>query len=124
MSTDNGTTDEFRVDTEWFDGTAVLTVAGDLDLSTVAVLQDAVDAVIGSELASLIIDLTGVDFLASAGMTVLVTSHQSVGDRPFSVVAHGAATARPLQLVGLDEAFAIHPTRDDALSAVGGSVGS
>ena len=84
------------------------------------ILQDAVDAVRDEATEALVVDLTGVDFLASAGMTVLVQSHQSVPDGVvFSVVATGAATARPLQLVGLDETFPIHASRQDALAATG-----
>lgn len=119
MSIAENTTDAFRVDTEWHDDAAILTVVGELDLATAPILQDAVDAVRTTASSALIIDLTGVDFLASAGMTVLVTSHQAVGDDvAFAVVARGAATARPLQLVGLDETFPVLETREAALAAV------
>ena len=119
MSIAGNTTDSFRVDTEWHDDAAILTVVGELDLATAPILQDAVDAVRTTVSSALVIDLTGVDFLASAGMTVLVTSHQAVSDDvAFAVVARGAATARPLQLVGLDEAFPVLDTREAALAAV------
>ncbi|MBT1193182.1 STAS domain-containing protein [Rhodococcoides kroppenstedtii] len=120
MSVAENSTDSFRVDTELQNGAAILTVVGELDLATAPILQDAVDAVRDEATEALVVDLTGVDFLASAGMTVLVQSHQSVPDGVvFSVVATGAATARPLQLVGLDETFPIHASRQDALAATG-----
>ncbi|AMY19795.1 MULTISPECIES: STAS domain-containing protein [Nocardiaceae] len=120
MSVAENSTDSFRVDTELQNGAAILTVVGELDLATAPILQDAVDAVRGEATEALVVDLTGVEFLASAGMTVLVQSHQSVPDGVvFSVVATGAATARPLQLVGLDETFPIHASRQDALAATG-----
>ncbi|MFC7956977.1 STAS domain-containing protein [Rhodococcoides kroppenstedtii] len=120
MSVAENSTDSFRVDTELQNGAAILTVVGELDLATAPILQDAVDAVRNEATEALVVDLTGVDFLASAGMTVLVQSHQSVPDGViFSVVATGAATARPLQLVGLDETFPIHASRQDALAATG-----
>ncbi|MBY6435915.1 STAS domain-containing protein [Rhodococcus kroppenstedtii] len=120
MSVAENSTDSFRVDTELQNGAAILTVVGELDLATAPILQDAVDAVRNEATKALVVDLTGVDFLASAGMTVLVQSHQSVPDGViFSVVATGAATARPLQLVGLDETFPIHASRQDALAATG-----
>ncbi|MBY6351060.1 STAS domain-containing protein [Rhodococcoides corynebacterioides] len=122
MSVAENSTDSFRVDTELQNGAAILTVVGELDLATAPILQDAVDAVRNEATEALVVDLTGVDFLASAGMTVLVQSHQSVPDGVvFSVVATGAATARPLQLVGLDETFPIHASRQDALAATGGA---
>ncbi|MBY6365544.1 STAS domain-containing protein [Rhodococcoides corynebacterioides] len=118
MSVAENSTDSFRVDTELQNGAAILTVVGELDLATAPILQDAVDAVRSEATEALVVDLTGVEFLASAGMTVLVQSHQSVPDGvTFSVVAVGAATARPLQLVGLDETFPIHASRQDALAA-------
>ncbi len=121
MSVAENSTDSFRVDTELQNGAAILTVVGELDLATAPILQDAVDAVRSEATEALVVDLTGVDFLASAGMTVLVQSHQSVSEGVvFSVVATGAATARPLQLVGLDETFPIHASRQDALAATGG----
>ncbi|MGB3771380.1 MAG: STAS domain-containing protein [Rhodococcus sp. (in: high G+C Gram-positive bacteria)] len=119
MSISENSAEAFRVDTESVDGTTVLTVVGELDLATASILRDAVDSARRHTQTGLVIDLAGVDFLASAGMTVLVTSHQSMGEGVhFAVVARGAATARPLQLVGLDEAFPVLDTREAALAAV------
>ncbi|BCI92312.1 hypothetical protein NIIDMKKI_75180 [Mycobacterium kansasii] len=46
------------------------------------------------------------DFLASAGMTVLVTANaQVVAPTRFAVVADGPATSRPIKLMGIDSVF-------------------
>jgi anti-anti-sigma regulatory factor len=51
----------------------------------------------------LIVDLSEVDFLASAGMSVFIAgNHAANGARPFGVVADGPCTARPMKLMGLD----------------------
>lgn len=94
----------------------VLFVTGTVDLSTASHLSSAVADVVAQRPAGVIIDMSGTDFLASAGMTALVDAHDEiVPDGAFAVVAHGPSTARPLQLVGLDQVFTLYPTLDDAL---------
>lgn len=51
------------------DGTALLTVAGEIDMSNTDVLTSALDSVSGP----LVLDLTAVDYLDSAGLSVLFT---------------------------------------------------
>jgi anti-sigma B factor antagonist len=97
-------------------GALVLTVRGDVDALTAPGLTEAIhDAPLGQPV---IVDLSEVDFLASAGMTVLVSAHQRFSpDAQFMVVADGPATSRPLKLMGLDSVLALYPTLDEALSA-------
>ncbi|MCV7230475.1 STAS domain-containing protein [Mycolicibacterium komossense] len=102
----------------WSGRTAVLTVSGTLDMLTADTLQDAVGAALRTGPLGLIIDLTAVTFLASAGMSVLIATHDvTEPDIPFAVVAHGFVTARPLALTGLTAVIAVHPTLGAALSA-------
>ncbi|MGK5447872.1 STAS domain-containing protein [Streptomyces radiopugnans] len=49
------------------DGTALLTVAGEVDMSNTDVLAAALDSTAGR----LVLDLTAVDYLDSAGLSVL-----------------------------------------------------
>ncbi|MDO0924726.1 STAS domain-containing protein [Streptomyces sp. TG1A-8] len=51
------------------DGTRRLTVVGEIDMSNVSVLADALEATAGP----LVVDLTAVDYLDSAGLSVLFT---------------------------------------------------
>jgi anti-anti-sigma regulatory factor len=63
--------------------------------------------------------LTDVNFLASAGISALIPSANSAGEETtFAVVAHGASTARPMKLVGVDRSFAIYSSLDDALAGL------
>jgi anti-sigma B factor antagonist len=104
---------------DYEDGVAVLTVGGEVDLATVSALEAAVDEALASQPTALVVDLSEVEFLASAGLQTLVTTHEKVGTSvQFAVVAHGAATSRPIQLTGLDEVFELFPTRAEALTAV------
>jgi anti-sigma B factor antagonist len=101
------------------DGIAVLAVGGDVDLATVPALEAAIDEALVSKPTGLVIDLSEVGFLASAGLQVLVATHNNVSESAqFAVVANSAATSRPIQLTGLDQIFELYPTLDEALAAV------
>ncbi|MGA9872527.1 MAG: STAS domain-containing protein [Rhodococcus sp. (in: high G+C Gram-positive bacteria)] len=107
--------------------TTVLSVYGEVDLTTSQYLTDAIDAVVtDSGLSAVVVDLTGVPFFASVGMSILVDANRRLSaNARFVVVADGPATARPLMLVGLDQAFPIYSDLDAALSALAAdSVGS
>ena len=66
----------------------------------------------------MIVDLTNVDFLASQGMSVLIATHELCsGTTEFAVVAHGSATSRPMQLIGLTDIITVHATMDQAIEA-------
>jgi anti-sigma B factor antagonist len=100
-------------------GIAVLKVDGDIDLATVPALEAAIDEALTTKPTGLVIDLSEVGFLASAGLQTLVATHHNVSESAqFAVVANSAATSRPIQLTGLDQIFALYPTLDEALSAV------
>jgi anti-sigma B factor antagonist len=100
-------------------GIAVLKVGGDIDLATVAVLEAAIDEALVAKPTGLVIDLSDVGFLASAGLQTLVATHNNVTQSgQFAVVANSAATSRPIQLTGLDQIFELYPTLDEALTAV------
>ncbi|WP_338079677.1 STAS domain-containing protein [Antrihabitans stalactiti] len=97
------------------DGVTVLAVAGSLDLLTMAEFQDAVDSALDTEPVALIIDLTEVEFLASAGMSVLISASRGAAHIPFAVVADGPATSRPIRLTALDTVFSLTATREEAV---------
>ncbi|WP_081906727.1 MULTISPECIES: STAS domain-containing protein [Actinomycetes] len=96
-------------------GLVVLTVRGSIDILTVPQLADAVREAISGVPAGLIIDITEVDFLSSAGMAALVTAHENIAPTgKFGVVADGPATERPMRLVGLDKTILMYATVDAA----------
>ncbi|MFB8279233.1 STAS domain-containing protein [Nocardia colli] len=99
------------------DGATVLTVAGEVDLATAPALESSIEAILNGKPAVLIIDLSAVSFLASAGMAVLVATHQRAGDSTaIAVVADGPATSRQLRMTNLDQVFAVHSTLEAALA--------
>ena len=100
------------------DGTAVLRIDGALDLALAPKLRQLAERAARLAPAVLVIDLTGVTFLASAGMAVLIGCHQQAkGNIRFRSVATGSATFRPMELTGMTEEISIYHTRDEALAA-------
>jgi anti-sigma B factor antagonist len=70
----------------------------------------------------LLLDLCEVNFLAAAGLTVIVAAqrdNQSIhGDLRVIGVPSNRAIARVLRITGIDTFLRIHPTVADALDAV------
>lgn len=105
-----------RIDADLVGTVAVLRVRGEIDIVTAPQLQDAAERVLVSAPTRLVLDLTGVGFLASAGLAVLVTCRRRCGDGiEFRVVADSAAVLRPLELTGLDTEFTVVRSLDAAL---------
>ena len=96
----------------------VLFVEGDVDLATAPSVEEAVAAARSCPGRALIIDLTGVTFMGSAGLRVLVLAAQELDSAVFyAVVADSPATRRPIEVTALNEMFATFATLDAALAA-------
>ena len=111
--------DAITTSVEHRDDITLLTVGEVVDLATAPVLEEAIDGLFAEVPKALIVDLSGVTFLASVGLRLLVSTHEKVGESgQFAVVASGPITSRPIQLTKLDEVFAMYPTLDEALTRV------
>ncbi|WP_216847870.1 STAS domain-containing protein [Arthrobacter sp. SLBN-53] len=113
----NSSTSACSISTRHEGGTVVITVTGTIDMVTVGQLEAAIEMAMAGAPARVVIDLLGVQFLASVGIGALVAVHHHPTVR-LAVVAAGPATARPLQLVGVADVIDICPTLDDALNVV------
>jgi anti-sigma B factor antagonist len=108
---------DFAVAETWVDGLVVVSVAGSVDMLTAPRLTEAIDSALAKRPTGMVVDLSNVEFLASAGISVLMATHGNAGHSGrFGVVADGPATHRPLKLLGLAEIISVHTTLDDALS--------
>ena len=96
--------EQLSVTTARADASCHVSVVGEVDCSTAPRLTENVDALLASGPAELVVDLTGVTFLDSAGLHALVTAHtraQGQGIRMRVLVAT-RAVLRPLQVTGLE----------------------
>jgi anti-sigma B factor antagonist len=97
----------------------VLSVAGVVDMLTAPQLEEAIAAAAKESPQGVIVDLGAVEFLASAGMGVLVATRDELPESVrFAVVAEGPATSRPLKLVGIAEVVGLYATLHEALAAL------
>lgn len=100
-------------------GFSVVTVAGTVDMLTAPELEAAISKAAKSSPPAVVVDLSAVEFLASAGMGILVAAHDELGSAiRFAVVADGPATSRPLKLVGIADVVDLYATLDEALTAL------
>ena len=108
---------EFRIARTKQRGAVVVEVAGDVDTTTAPALVQAADTALAEQPPVLVIDLSRVEFLASPGLTALLTIHRNAGPgTAVRIVASGRATLRPIQLTGLEESLSLFPTREAALA--------
>ena len=98
------------------DGVVVVAATGAVDMLTAPQFQEVVTTAVARRPAGLIIDLTEVDFLASAGMQVLMTTRKQLDPAVrFAVVADGPATSRPLKITGVADYIDLFSTLEVAL---------
>jgi anti-anti-sigma factor len=109
----------FAVAQESVGTVAVVSVSGAVDMLTAPQLSQAIADSLSRQPTAVIVDLLDVDFLASAGMQVIVAAHEDAGSQTkLVVVADGPATSRPLKITGIADFIGVYPTRDDALQEV------
>ncbi len=107
------------VSEEWTGRVVVVSASGVVDMLTAPELDRAIRAALAQQPDGVVIDFTEIEFLASAGMGVLVAIHDEVTpDVRLCVVADGPATSRPLKLVGIADLIKLYATREEALSAL------
>jgi anti-sigma B factor antagonist len=104
-------------------GTVVLVVSGEADLHVAPELRSVIMNVVDRRVASLVIDLSGVSFIDSTTLGVLLAASRRMkaagGD--LRVVIARREIRSVFELTLLDRVFAIDSTRQEALAALGSS---
>jgi anti-sigma B factor antagonist len=101
------------------DNVVVLHVTGEIDLLTANVLGERLREHLESASRVLVLDLTEVSFLGSAGLAEIVSASQTGADRGarLLLVATNRAVLRPLEVTGLLSLFSVYETVDAALTS-------
>src|SRR4051794_3736472 len=83
------------------DDAVVLAVSGAVDEVTAPSLATDLDVVLMGEPALLVIDLTAVEFMSSAGMNLLIETQRLTASTATTVrvAADGTATSRPMRFI-------------------------
>lgn len=100
----------------------VISAVGEVDMATVPQLEQALTPGRGGPDPGtrLILDLTQVSFLGSAGLATVITAATKIDQQGGSlhlVVGHQHAVLRALEITGLDKLLPLHETLDDALTS-------
>lgn len=97
----------------------VVVVAGEVDVYTASVLREKLSDVIDADHADVVVDLTGVGFLDSTGLGVLVGALKKVrgfGGR-LQLVIDQEKVLKVFRITALTQVFTIHETLEDALDS-------
>ncbi|MFG2047393.1 STAS domain-containing protein [Micromonospora sp. NPDC048935] len=97
----------------------VVEVAGDLDMSTTPELGDRLREVVQSGAQSVVVDLSGVGFMDSSGLGILVVAYKDLRERGGSLVLAGVAppVRTVLSITSVDRVIDVFDTVDDAEEA-------
>ena len=110
----------FQLAAERCDGIDVVNVSGEIHVSTAPRFRHALDEVIARGDGKLVLDLSGVEFIDSTGLSVLLNGLRLVTQRGGSMmlVCRNPTVLRLFQITSLDSTFEIHDDRAAALAGL------
>lgn len=99
-------------------GRTIVAATGEVDVYTAPVLDEALSAAIAGGATSVVVDLSGVDFLDSTGLSVLVKALKRVrdADGALDVVVTAERVSKVFRITGLDQVIPVHASLADALA--------
>jgi anti-sigma B factor antagonist len=96
----------------------VIRLAGELDLYNANAVRQEIVRQTDRKPQRLVVDLSGVTFIDSTGLGVLIEGRSRLEDRSsFLLAAPGLETRRALEVSGLDRHFVVYASVEDALAA-------
>jgi anti-anti-sigma factor len=104
----------------WSGRTAVVTVAGEVDITNAEGLRDALLSALNAGAPGLVVDMTATTFLDSAGVTALVRASRRAAASGATVrlAVTAQAVLRVLGIVGLDRLIEVHPSVSAAAASL------
>jgi anti-sigma B factor antagonist len=116
----SSTSDIVRFAVSSTDAGVRITAVGEVDSSSAPLLRTELETALdGGDLRELVVDLVGVTFLDSAGLSVLAGAHRRAvaGNVRLRVLASSRAVIRPLQITGLWDLLGVEQVEPGAGSA-------
>ena len=103
---------------------AIVSVVGELDLTTAPELHQALTGLVDDGWRYLIVDLARLEFCDSSGLSVLVRVKNRLDEvgGEVTLAAPTPIVQRVLEVSGLAEVFGTYPSVDEATAAGSGSV--
>lgn len=72
---------DFKVSSEIKEQVATMTLSGSLDSSSASVFQEEIQKIVGENLDKLVLDLSDLIFMASAGLRMIIFAKQKLGQQ-------------------------------------------
>jgi anti-sigma B factor antagonist len=106
------------------DRTRILSATGEVHVSTAPELAEQLNAALTAGRSRIVLDFTGVEFIDSTGLSVLLNALRRLGRvaGALSLVCTNPTVLRLFEITRLDATFDIVATRDEALRHVAGRV--
>lgn len=100
------------------DGVVAVSVSGEVDQLTVPCLTPVIRAALDCAARLVLVDMSRVSFLSSAGLAVLVESanRARTAGQQLALVAGNHPVTRAMTVTGLDSIIALYPSRDAAMA--------
>lgn len=108
------------VDVTEHDGYAVVTVTGEVDVTTGFQLRDPLYDLVTLKVHHHVVDLRAVTFLDSTGLGILVGNHKRLRDRGGSlqIVCGPGLVSRVFRLTGVDRIIPVRASVEDATTTI------
>jgi len=100
---------ELRVDVTALNGTGVITVAGDIDITSCRKLREELVRLMDDGVTTVVLDLSSMEFVDSTGLDVLVGAQKRLRQRGGELVLRSPrpAAQKVLEITRLDTVFTI-----------------
>lgn len=111
---------DFRVDVRTDGRAAIITVSGELDLASAPALDSELEQAGRSDSELLVLDLRGLEFMDSTGLSVIVKAHQRLSDegRSLCLIRGPHQVQRLLDLTGVGERLRLANSPEEILGGV------
>ena len=100
------------------DGVAIVSPRGRIDTTTSGAVEDTIRHVVDAGAHNLIVDLSGVEYISSAGLRVFLVLAKRMRDLRGKLVLSGMTepVRQVFQLAGFMALFLVEPTQDSAFA--------
>jgi anti-sigma B factor antagonist len=96
----------------------VIEAYGEIDVANGDELQVMVDSCLGGGAEQLIVDLSGIRFMDSSGLNVLIVTARRLGTGSFGVVVGRPSIRKILTITGIDHIIPVFESVTDAVQAI------
>jgi anti-sigma B factor antagonist len=112
---------DLDISTNHKDGASIVALSGEVDVYTAPVLRARLIEATESGAGPLVVDMSGVEFIDSSGLGVLVSILKRISEQgsTMTIVSDREIVLKVFRITGLDRVFEIVPTIADVAGSAG-----